>query len=105
MLAWMTLFDLLRQFLADVIADFWMQTRHSVSWRNVVVWLRPVLALAVGRGSESEPAPSDVELRQRVLGIWEDEYQGHRTMTVRRDGTATMVVVLHGWKAKVYAAC
>jgi hypothetical protein len=52
----------------------------------------------------AESLPADSDLRQRVLGIWEDDYQGHRTMSVRPDGTATMVVVLHGWKAKLYAA-
>jgi hypothetical protein len=46
----------------------------------------------------------DAEFRRRVVGVWEDEYQGHRTMTVRADGTATMVVELHGWKATLYAS-
>jgi len=47
---------------------------------------------------------SDAEYRRGVLGIWEDDYQGHRTLTIRPDGTATMVVMLKGWKASLYAS-
>ena len=46
----------------------------------------------------------DAEFRRQVVGVWEDDYEGHRTMTVRADGTATMVVELHGWKATFYAS-
>lgn len=46
----------------------------------------------------------DTELRQRIVGVWEDNYQGHRIMTVRPDGTGTMVVKLKGWKATLYAS-
>jgi hypothetical protein len=51
-----------------------------------------------------ETPPADAQLRQAVIGTWEDDYQGHRTMTVRADGTATMVVRLQGWKAFLYAS-
>src|SRR5689334_2211008 len=49
-------------------------------------------------------ALSDPELRRAVVGSWEDDYQGHRTMTIRADGSATMVVQLRGWKAALYAS-
>jgi hypothetical protein len=55
-------------------------------------------------GAEQAPADSDATYRQKVIGVWEDHYQGHRTMTVRADGTATMVVELKGWKARLYAS-
>jgi hypothetical protein len=45
----------------------------------------------------------DPALRQRIIGTWEDDYQGRRTMFVREDGTATMVVELTGLKAALYA--
>jgi hypothetical protein len=48
-------------------------------------------------------ADGDQEFRQRIIGEWEDDYQGRRTMIVREDGTATMIVELSGWKAAVYA--
>ncbi len=39
-----------------------------------------------------------------VLGTWQDEYKGKRTMTIREDGTATMVVELEGITAALYAS-
>ena len=56
----------------------------------------------LGSDGESEP-PSDERCRKLVVGTWKDEYQGQRTMTVRPDGTATMVVELEGLSAKLYA--
>jgi len=53
----------------------------------------------------SAPAPDDdARLRKLVLGTWQDEYEGKRTMTIRQDGTATMVVELDGLKAMMYAS-
>jgi hypothetical protein len=39
-----------------------------------------------------------------VLGVWQDEYKGKRTMTLKDDGTGTMVVELTGWEATLYAS-
>ena len=56
-------------------------------------------------GPTSGPALSgDASFRQRVLGTWGDEYKGKRTMTIRPDGTATMVVELDGLKAMMFAS-
>jgi hypothetical protein len=66
-----------------------------------------VLLGGVDRPSLSETPPAealDAQYRRQILGVWEDDYQGHRTMTVREDGTATMVVELQGWKARLYAS-
>lgn len=49
-------------------------------------------------------ASHDAEYRKKIVGSWHDYYQGDRTMTIRPDGTATMVVVLGGWKAVLYAS-
>jgi hypothetical protein len=38
-----------------------------------------------------------------VVGTWQDEYQGKRTMTLREDGTGTMLVELSGWRAVLSA--
>jgi hypothetical protein len=50
------------------------------------------------------PENADQRLRRLLIGTWQDEYQGKRTMTVREDGTATMVVELSGWKATLLAS-
>ncbi len=54
--------------------------------------------------NEVQPSDQDARYRQLVVGIWEDDYQGHRTMTLNEDGTATMVVELSGMKATLFAA-
>jgi len=53
--------------------------------------------------ADGEPPSSDSRLREMVLGTWEDDYRGHRTLTLRPDGTGTMVVELNGWEATVFA--
>jgi hypothetical protein len=39
---------------------------------------------------------------QLAVGTWQDFYHGQRTLTLRPDGTATMVVELSGWKARLF---
>ena len=39
-----------------------------------------------------------------VVGTWQDDYQGKRTMALRKDGTATMIVELSGLKAAMFAS-
>ncbi len=34
----------------------------------------------------------DQQYRELIVGTWQDDYKGRRTLTVRADGTATMVV-------------
>lgn len=46
------------------------------------------------------PEPEgDARLRMLVVGTWADDFKGKRTMTIRQDGTATMVVELEGANA------
>jgi hypothetical protein len=54
--------------------------------------------------AESEPVDADARYRGMVIGTWEDEYQGKRTMTLNKDGTGTMVVELSGWRAALSAS-
>jgi len=52
-----------------------------------------------------EPAvDGDAQFRRLVVGTWEDDYKGKRTMTIREDGTATMVVELSGVQASLFAS-
>ncbi len=57
---------------------------------------------------DSEPPPTDVaerkSLDQRILGTWQDNYQGKRTMHLKSDGTGTMLVELEGWNATLFAS-
>ncbi len=46
-------------------------------------------------------APLTVE--QRMLGVWEDDYQGHHILTLNDDGTGCMVVELSGAAASLFA--
>lgn len=47
-------------------------------------------------------AGSSVE--RLMTGVWEDDYKGHRTLTLRPDGTGSMVVELEGLAATLFAA-
>jgi hypothetical protein len=52
---------------------------------------------------DATDADSDDQYRSIIVGTWEDDYQGHRTLTVKKNGTATMVVELEGLAATLYA--
>jgi cyanate permease len=74
------------------------------AWMVLSVFALPrVLAQSPKTGAPAE-AKSDVEYRQLVIGTWEDHYSGKRTMTVRTNGTALMVVELSGLKSFLYAS-
>jgi hypothetical protein len=55
------------------------------------------LASRPTQGSEAN------QTRKKVLGTWQDDYQGKRTMTLNEDGTGTMLVELTGAKAVLFA--
>src|SRR5436190_5994851 len=47
---------------------------------------------------------SDSRSRAKVVGEWEDDYQGKRHLSVNEDGTGTMVVDLDGIGKRLFAA-
>jgi hypothetical protein len=55
--------------------------------------------------ADEPPTHETPEEKQRRLlpGVWRDEYQGKRTMTLNADGTGTMVVELSGVQATLFA--
>jgi hypothetical protein len=55
---------------------------------------------------EAKPKPETEEekMRRMVLGIWQDKYQGKRTMTLNADGTGVMHVELSGASAFLFAS-
>lgn len=71
----------------------------------------PALAEQRKQGSGVAPpkdarklSDQDERLRRMVVGTWEDDYQGKRTMTLKQDGTGTMIVELDGVKAALFAS-
>lgn len=57
------------------------------------------LTSLTGEGTHTAETP----LATRVLGEWRDHYRGERTLILRSDGTATMIVVLAGFAKKLFA--
>lgn len=62
---------------------------------------------AIGRTSTAATASGNAHqsadgMQKLVVGVWADDYQGKRTLTVRPDGTATMLVEFDGWKARMF---
>lgn len=57
---------------------------------------------AVADEPESTTVP-DAVLKKAMLGTWEDDYKGHRTLTLYSDGTGRMVVELDGIAATLFA--
>ena len=63
----------------------------------------PVGATTAPTSSEASSA-EDQRRRALLLGVWEDDYHGRRTMTLRDDQTATMLVELSGMEARLFTA-
>jgi len=59
---------------------------------------------ALGRDRPNADA-QDEPFRRLVVGTWQDEYQGKRTMRLREDGTGKMVVELDGRRSTTGDAC
>ncbi len=51
----------------------------------------------------TKAADPDERFRRLVLGTWEDRYEGKRAMTLKEDGTGTMLVELSGLTATLFA--
>jgi hypothetical protein len=54
--------------------------------------------------THGEPFPDDDHYRRLILGTWEDNYQGKRTVTLCDDGTGIMIVELSGLKATLFSS-
>lgn len=73
---------------------------------GILLLMRPTSEEATRKpeGSSVQAANPDDHLRRLVIGTWEDDYQGKRTMTLKEDGTGTMIVELSGWRATLSAS-
>lgn len=60
---------------------------------------------AVDETSAEPPVetPTPLSVQEQMLGVWEDDYQGHRILTLKDDGTGSMVVELSGAAATLFA--
>jgi len=70
---------------------------------GLLLWNRSASEKFARQIAESQPVDADARARRLVLGAWEDQYQGKRTMTLNEDGTGTMIVELSGWRAALSA--
>jgi hypothetical protein len=55
-------------------------------------------------GKPGGAVDSAAEQKRLLLGVWQDDYKGKRVLTIRDDGTATMVVEPSGLSARLFAA-
>lgn len=97
--------------VAKKIRSGWLKRVALLLVASGVIWLAVFLATPY-TPSPIEPArnyavkietakPESIE--SQLLGTWEDNYHGKRTLTLRPDGTGTMVCELAGWEASVFA--
>jgi hypothetical protein len=74
------------------------------SLAGLVLWNKSASEKFAQQMAQSQPSNPDSTQRRLVLGTWQDEYQGKRTMILNEDGTGTMVVELSGWRAAMSAS-
>jgi hypothetical protein len=70
---------------------YWVLTRHRYQRDGLADGMPPS-----GSTAEVRQETETEEVRRMLLGVWQDDYQGRRTMTLNEDGTATMLVELSG---------
>lgn len=81
-----------------------LQTWEGVMLRNLLMIAVSILNVGLTSGQgRPQAVPDDDQSRRLVVGTWQDEYQGKRTMTLQEDGTGKMVVELDGLKARLFA--
>jgi hypothetical protein len=59
--------------------------------------------LAKSQGS-TLPEIAEDKSRRKLLGVWQDDYRGKRTLTLNEDGSGTMLVELSGLASVVFAS-
>jgi len=87
------LFGLVLALLAGGIA-YWRLTAEPPS---------PSDGVSVATPPTNKVETEEEKTRRKLLGVWQDHYQGKRTMTLNEDGTGTMLVELSGVQAFLFA--
>ncbi len=85
-------------------ADPWLTSGGETAVRGELPADGESASARLGARPADAESPEPGQLQHLIPGTWEDDYQGKRTMTLRPDGTGTMVVELKGWNAKLFAA-
>ena len=91
--------------LALGTAVFWRTadgTQAPVRQKEPPVSVQSAQPAPAVQADSSEAAPAAAGDRLLLVGTWQDDYRGRRTMTVRDDGTATMVCELEGMNARLF---
>ena len=70
---------------------------------GLVLWNKSASNRFAQQMAQAQPTDPDAHYRSLIVGTWQDEYQGKRTMTLKEDGTGTMIVELSGWRASLSA--
>ena len=78
---------------------FWIVAVAIACVIGLVLWNKSASEKFARQMAQSQPTDPDARYRSLVVGTWQDEYQGKRTMTLNEDGTGTMIVELSGWRA------
>jgi hypothetical protein len=86
-----------------VLADAHADRSGSSSAHSTVFASHPVAETPKPPTAADEVAGSLTDVEKSMLGTWEDDYKGHRTLTLNADGTGTMVVELDGLPATFFA--
>lgn len=90
-------FLLLLLVLLSIVAGYWRLTTPPPSQGDAAS--DAVAPVKVGAAKTEED-----DARRPLLGVWQDDYQGKRTMTLNEDGTGTMLVELSGAQAFLFAS-
>jgi hypothetical protein len=70
---------------------------------GLVVWNKSASEKFARQIARPSPVDDDTRYRSLLVGTWQDEYQGKRTMSLSEDGRGTMIVELSGWRAALSA--
>ena len=79
---------------------YWMLTTTHHSQNDGIADATP----ATNSKEDVKPESEEEKARRMLLGVWQDNYQGKRTMTLNDDGRGTMFVELSGVQAFLFAS-
>lgn len=80
---------------------FWRLSDNPLSHEGGIADATPPVSNA--KVNEKVETPEQ-QARRKLVGVWQDEYQGKRTMTLNADGSGTMLVELGGVQALLFAS-
>ena len=79
---------------------YWMLTTTHPSQNDGIANVTP----PTNSIEDVKPESEEEKTRRMLLGVWQDDYQGKRTMTLNEDGSGTMLVELSGVQAFLFAS-